>query len=60
MLINITNTSIGYKWKLYDGPDGIDEMEGEEDSLGKAFESIIMHRTLIALSYREDASTKEN
>lgn len=40
-----------YHWKLYDGPDGIDEVDGYVTSLGDAFEQIIIQRTKIALDY---------
>ena len=43
-----------YNWVLYDGPDGIDEFRGYENSLGEVFEQIILHRTRNALSYVSD------
>lgn len=42
-----------YEWALYDGPDGIDDYCGRENSLGQVFEKIIYYRTLIGLSYME-------
>ncbi len=45
-----TNT---YDWKLWDGPDGIDYVEGNELDLGQCFEQIVIHRTLNALNYNE-------
>jgi hypothetical protein len=43
-----------YEWSLYDGPDGIDQYEGQADSLGEAFEAIIARRTMIGLEYSKD------
>lgn len=48
-----------YEWVLYDGPDGIDDFCGRENSLGQVFEKIIYHRTRIAMSYTE-ATHDEN
>jgi len=58
MKIEITEDFITgmYNWVLCDGPDGIDEFRGSENTLGEVFEQIILHRTLNALSYVEDTS----
>jgi hypothetical protein len=48
-----------YEWALYDGPDGIDDFCGRENSLGQVFEKIIYYRTLIEGSYTE-ATQKEH
>ena len=55
MKIEITQDFItgNYNWVLYDGPDGIDEFRGSENTLGEVFEKIILHRTQNALSYVE-------
>jgi hypothetical protein len=42
-----------YEWVMYDGPDGIDDYCGRENSLGQVFERIIYYRTLIERSYTE-------
>ena len=41
-----------YRWTICDGPDGIDEHEGFEHTLGGAFEEIIKWRTLNSLHYK--------
>lgn len=53
MKIEITKDSQTekYHWKLWDGPDGIEDYSGTESSLGQCFESIIERRLVIALSY---------
>jgi hypothetical protein len=58
MKIEITEDFITgmYTWVLCDGPDGIDEFRGSENTLGEVFEQIILHRTRNALSYMEDTS----
>ena len=43
-----------YHWKLYTGPEHIDEYEGVATSLGKAFEDIVMRETLNTQQYQED------
>jgi len=40
-----------YLWKLWDGPDGIDEYSGIELSLGQCFEDIIRARIVNAINY---------
>jgi len=52
--INYQPSSNTYDWKLWDGPDGIDEYEGNELDLGQCFEQIIMYLTLNSLNYKED------
>ena len=42
-----------YNWVFYDGPDGIDEFSGFENTLGEVFEKIITYRVKNALSYVE-------
>jgi hypothetical protein len=46
-----------YHWKLWDGPDGIDERSGTESSLGNCFEAIVENRIIIALSYLDSEKT---
>lgn len=59
MHIEIDDNPLGiYSWTLYDGPDGIDEFYGKENSLGEVFEQIVHYRTLNALSYYENTSYK--
>jgi hypothetical protein len=41
-----------YKWKLWDGPDGIDEFSGASNSLGHVFDDVQNFRTLNALQYQ--------
>lgn len=43
-----------YEWKMYDGPDGIDESSGRGDTLGECFEKIMCERTITAISYSSD------
>ncbi len=45
-----------YNWVFYDGPDGIDEFSGCEDSLGEVFEKIIYFQITNSLSYFEATS----
>lgn len=40
-----------YTWKLYTGPDGIDEFDGLASSLGECFEEIIRHEIVNAVEY---------
>lgn len=40
-----------YTYKLFDGPDGIDEFTGAGKTLGETFEKIITWRTLNSLNY---------
>jgi hypothetical protein len=49
--INYQPSSDTYDWKMYTGPDGIDEYEGNGLDLGQCFEQIIMYRTLNSLDY---------
>lgn len=56
MLINITNhfTADGkeyFRWELYDGPDGIEEVKGYAIDLIQAFAKIIEWREKIGLEY---------
>lgn len=51
MKIVINYSTEYYQWKLYDGPDGIDEYEGMANSLGCAMEQIIVKRTENARHY---------
>ncbi|MFZ9327044.1 MAG: hypothetical protein ACO24H_06300 [Polynucleobacter sp.] len=48
-----------YNWKMWDGPDGIDEYKGKNLSLGGVFEQIQTHRVLGALKY-QIAEKKKN
>ena len=48
-----------YDWKMWDGPDGIDEYQGKNLSLGGVFEQIQTHRVLGALKY-QIAEKKKN
>lgn len=52
--INSTYSEHGeiFQYKLYDGPDGIDEDKGECTSLGEVFEKVILHRLITSLDYR--------
>jgi hypothetical protein len=43
-----------YIWKLYTGPDGADEYEGVEISIGGCFEEIIKWEVLNGRSYVND------
>lgn len=52
VLIDYNPTDNTYLWKLYDGPDGIDEYEGVELDLGQCFEQIIINRTINSLDYK--------
>jgi len=45
------NGEVYYNWVLYDGPDGIDERYGREDTLEECIEKISSHRAEIAQSY---------
>ena len=40
-----------YTWKLYTGPDGINEYDGVAISLGEAFEEIIKHEIWNGMDY---------
>ena len=53
MKIEIVYQSGYYQWKMYDGPDGIDQFEGVASSLGCAFEQIIVKRVENARYYTE-------
>ena len=52
ILIDYNPTDKTYHWKLYDGPEGIDEYEGIELDLGQCFEQIIINRTINSLQYK--------
>jgi hypothetical protein len=52
IVIDHNPTDDTYHWKLWDGPDGIDEYEGIELDLGQCFEQIIINRTINALDYK--------
>ena len=43
-----------YIWKLYTGPDGINEYDGLASSLGECFEEIIKWEVLNGRSYVND------
>jgi len=51
MRIEIVYQAGYYQWRMYDGPDGIDEYEGMANSLGCAMEQIIVKRTENARHY---------
>jgi hypothetical protein len=40
-----------YTWKLWTGPDSIDEYDGLVSSLGEAFEEIIKHEIWNGIDY---------
>ena len=40
-----------YTWKLWTGPDGINEYDGVVISLGEAFEEIIKHEIWNGMDY---------
>ena len=40
-----------YNWKLYTGPDGIDEYDGVASSLGECFEQIIKYEVINSEDY---------
>ena len=40
-----------YIWKLYTGPDGADEYEGVEISIGGCFEEVIKWEVLNGMRY---------
>jgi hypothetical protein len=40
-----------YTWKLWTGPDGINEYDGVAISLGEAFEEIIKHEIWNGMDY---------
>ena len=42
-----------YTWKLYTGPDGINEYDGLASSLGECFEEIIKHEIWNGINYTE-------
>lgn len=41
MSIEIWYRNDEYHWKMYDGPDGIDEYTGKGSCLGEVFEQIL-------------------
>jgi hypothetical protein len=43
-----------YHWKLFTGPERIDWYEGIADSLGEAFEKVLIAETINAQHYREE------
>ena len=51
MKLEVVYQSGYYQWKLWDGPDGIDQCEGSAKSLGCAMEQIIQKRHEIARYY---------
>ena len=40
-----------YSWKLWTGPDGINEYDGVVISLGEAFEEVIKHEIWNGMDY---------
>jgi hypothetical protein len=42
-----------YSWRLWDGPDGIDEYSGGCSCLGEVFEQVVVARAVNGLSYCE-------
>lgn len=60
MKITINFDNNKYHWELYDGPDGIDDYKGSEDSLSQCFEEIIKKRIINSLTYADtDSHLKE-
>ena len=49
--INYIPSTEHYVWKLWTGPDGIDDYEGVAISLGECFQEIIRMDTLNATQY---------
>jgi hypothetical protein len=49
--INYSPSTEHYVWKLWTGPDGIDDYEGVAISLGECFEELIKYETLNGLHY---------
>ena len=49
--INYSPSTEHYVWKLWTGPDGIDDYEGVAISLGECFQEIIRMDTLNATQY---------
>jgi hypothetical protein len=43
-----------YIWRLYTGPDGIDDYDGLCSSIGECFEEVIKHEVLNAMEYVND------
>ena len=43
-----------YSWKLYTGPDGINEYDGLASSLGECFEEVIKWEVLNGMRYVND------
>ena len=57
MRIEITQDISGtgdYRWKLYTGPEHIDEYEGIAGSIGEAFEKVLIAETVNAQHYTKD------
>lgn len=48
---NYEKKSDEYYWKLYDGPDGIDEYNGKCKSLVECFQQILERREMNKLGY---------
>jgi hypothetical protein len=43
-----------YLWELWDGPDGIDYVNGTELDLSQCFERILEFRVMNSLAYLDD------
>lgn len=56
--INYDSSSQQYIWKVWDGPDGIDYVEGSELDLGQCFEQIIKFRLMNVLTYAYDVKSE--
>lgn len=54
-----SNGNKWYEWKMYDGPDGIDESFGRTKTLGECFEDVIHERTITGISYSSDEKDYE-
>jgi len=54
--VTLSPSANTYSWKLFDGPDGIDEFAGQANSLGGAFEQVQTRRVLNALRYKTKAN----
>jgi hypothetical protein len=48
---NYNNPTSKYHVRMWDGPDGIDELSTSCATLGECFEQIVIFRTLLAKEY---------